>query len=91
MDGKHMIVTLRVPSEGQLETAWMGVNWTTRYPYPIFDVLSTWQRVLLFAFSALLMTTSTVALKWLYGRLNGIEEFQKTAVRNPAGLQTKDE
>jgi hypothetical protein len=35
-----------------------------RYPYPIFELLSTWQRVLLFAVSALLMTGSTGQLLW---------------------------
>ncbi|KAK4188354.1 FAR-17a/AIG1-like protein [Podospora australis] len=50
------------------------------YPYPIFDMLSTWQRVLLFSVSALLMTGSTLALKWLYGRINGIEKFRKEAL-----------
>ncbi|KAK3498140.1 FAR-17a/AIG1-like protein [Neurospora crassa] len=51
------------------------------YPYPIFDILNTWQRVLLFTFSALLMTGSTMALKWVYGKINGIEKFKKDALR----------
>jgi hypothetical protein len=38
-------------------------------------LLNTWQRVLLFSFS--LMTGSTMALKWTYGKLNGVEEFTK--------------
>ncbi|KAI8961718.1 FAR-17a/AIG1-like protein [Daldinia sp. FL1419] len=59
------------------------------YPYPIFDQLSTWQRVLLFTFSALLMTGSTMALKWTYGKINGIEEFKKEAVADPAGIRKK--
>lgn len=50
------------------------------YPYPIFDLLSTWQRVLLFSVSALLMTGSTMVLKWLYGKINGIDEFRKDAL-----------
>jgi len=49
------------------------------YPYPIFDLLSTWQRVLLFTTSACLMTGSTLALKWVYGKLNGIEELKEEA------------
>ncbi|KAK7970739.1 hypothetical protein PG988_009812 [Apiospora saccharicola] len=61
------------------------------YPYPIFDVLSTWQRFLLFSFSSLVMSGSTMALKWLYGKLNGVEQFQKEAVKNPAGVRTKGE
>ncbi|KAI0204727.1 FAR-17a/AIG1-like protein [Astrocystis sublimbata] len=47
------------------------------YPYPIFDILSTWQRALLFAFSAVLMTGSTLLLKWLYGQVNGIHDSAK--------------
>ncbi|KAI0025499.1 FAR-17a/AIG1-like protein [Xylariomycetidae sp. FL0641] len=60
------------------------------YPYPIFDILNTWQRTLLFTFSALLMTGSTMVLKWLYGRINGMEEFKKEAVTDPAGLRAKN-
>ncbi|KIH90349.1 integral membrane protein [Sporothrix brasiliensis 5110] len=41
------------------------------YPYPIFQMLTTQQRVFLFAFSAILMTGSTVLLKRLYHILNG--------------------
>ncbi|KAI0398442.1 FAR-17a/AIG1-like protein [Xylariaceae sp. FL0594] len=59
------------------------------YPYPIFDILSLWQRVSLFTFSAVLMTSSTMALKWLYGKINGIEQFRKEAVTNPVGIQVK--
>lgn len=59
------------------------------YPYPLFVILTTAQRVKcvtlhkhlqlrltissLFAFSALLMTLSTAALTWLYGMVNGKE------------------
>ncbi|KAK4197752.1 FAR-17a/AIG1-like protein [Triangularia verruculosa] len=50
------------------------------YPYPIFELLKTWQRVVLFSVSALLMTMSTLALKWLYGKINGIEEFKREAL-----------
>ncbi|KAI1260099.1 FAR-17a/AIG1-like protein [Xylariaceae sp. FL1019] len=41
------------------------------YPYPIFDMLSTWQRAALFTVSATLMTASTILLKWLYAWING--------------------
>lgn len=51
-----------------------------RYPYPIFDLLNTTQRVLLFSFSAVLMTGSTMALKWVYGKLNGIEKMKGNAI-----------
>ncbi|CAJ2513403.1 Uu.00g015220.m01.CDS01 [Anthostomella pinea] len=60
------------------------------YPYPIFDILSTWQRALLFTVSALLMTGSTMMLKWLYGKVNGIEGFKKEAVTNPVGVRARD-
>ncbi|KAI0151908.1 FAR-17a/AIG1-like protein [Hypoxylon sp. NC0597] len=61
------------------------------YPYPIFDILSTWQRALLFTFSASLMTGSTMMLKWTYGKINGIEEYKKDAVADPAGVRAKRE
>ncbi|KAI0009113.1 FAR-17a/AIG1-like protein [Xylariaceae sp. FL0662B] len=61
------------------------------YPYPIFDMLSTWQRALLFTFSASLMTGSTMMLKWWFGKINGIEKFKKEAVTNPAGVGSKVE
>ncbi|KAK0729409.1 FAR-17a/AIG1-like protein [Apiosordaria backusii] len=50
------------------------------YPYPILELLKFWQRVILFSVSAVLMTASTLALKWLYGKINGIEEFKKEAL-----------
>lgn len=37
------------------------------------------------------MSGSTMALKWLYGKLNGVERFQHEAVKNPAGVRTKGE
>lgn len=43
------------------------------------DLISTWQRVILFVVSASLMTGSTMALKWLYGKVNGIEELKEEA------------
>lgn len=46
----------------------------------MFELLKTWQRVILFSVSAGLMTTSTLALKWLYGNINGIEQFKKEAL-----------
>ncbi|ORY62264.1 FAR-17a/AIG1-like protein [Pseudomassariella vexata] len=74
---------------------WFWVEWCGQqngwYPYPIFELLSTWQRALLFISSASLMTGSTMLLKWLYGKLNGIERFQKEAITNPAGFHTKGE
>lgn len=52
-----------------------------RYPYPIFDVLNTVQRVGLFTFSAALMTASTSLLKWVYGRFNGYVKMEKEAYK----------
>ncbi|KAK5173329.1 uncharacterized protein LTR77_002010 [Saxophila tyrrhenica] len=41
------------------------------YPYPLFEMLSTAERIGLFGASALLMTLSTSLLVWLYGVVNG--------------------
>ncbi|KAK0754026.1 FAR-17a/AIG1-like protein [Schizothecium vesticola] len=51
------------------------------YPYPLFALLSTGQRILLFTSSAVFMTGSTMALKWIYGTVNGIESIKKDALR----------
>ncbi|KAI5919231.1 FAR-17a/AIG1-like protein [Camillea tinctor] len=61
------------------------------YPYPIFDILNVWQRALLFTVSAVLMTGSSMALKWVYGKVNGIEKFKDEAVTDPAGLRAKNQ
>lgn len=53
-----------------------------RYPYPLFHVLTTAQRVALFTGSGITCAVSTVGLKWLYGKINGIDRFQKEAL-NP--------
>ncbi|KAK1071118.1 hypothetical protein LTR74_003499 [Friedmanniomyces endolithicus] len=45
------------------------------YPYPLFTVLDTTQRIGLFASSALLMALSTAALVWVYHVVNGKEEI----------------
>ena len=41
------------------------------YPYPLFDQVSTPIRLGLFVMSAVLMAGSTMALQWLYQRVNG--------------------
>jgi len=41
------------------------------YPYPLFEMLDTTQRIGLFTFSAVLMVGSTAMLKWMYVRVNG--------------------
>ncbi|KAI0526066.1 FAR-17a/AIG1-like protein [Xylaria bambusicola] len=55
---------------------WFWVEYCYRqngwYPYPIFALLNTWQRAALFTFSAFLMTGSTMLLKWLHGKVNGV-------------------
>lgn len=54
---------------------WIELCYTKNgfYPYPLFNVLDQTQRVGLFAGSAVVMTLSTVILKWLYTKINGIE------------------
>jgi hypothetical protein len=42
--------------------------------------------MVLFNVSAALMTGSTMALKWVYGSLNGIEELKKEA-KHPLKVQ----
>ncbi|KAH8675345.1 FAR-17a/AIG1-like protein [Xylariales sp. PMI_506] len=61
------------------------------YTYPIFALLNVWQRGLLFVGSATMMAGSTIALKWLHGKLNGVESFKKEAIKNPVGIHVKDE
>ncbi|RGP62379.1 integral membrane [Fusarium longipes] len=49
------------------------------YPYPLFELLSTSQRIAFFTLAAALVTVSSSGLKWLYGRINGDETIQKEA------------
>lgn len=52
----------------------------------MFDMLSTEQRIVLFAGAALVMTGSTVVLRWLYLQLNG--NLGRSARRaNPANIK----
>ncbi|KAL6869781.1 hypothetical protein ACO1O0_001111 [Amphichorda felina] len=51
------------------------------YPYPIFGLLTTSNRVLLFIFSAILTTVSSVILKWVYGLANGYDAARKEAYK----------
>lgn len=51
------------------------------YPYPILGILSTSQRAIFFAFCAALEAGSTMALKWVYGKVNGIEKFKREALK----------
>lgn len=49
------------------------------YPYPLFELLSTAQRAALFMGAAAIMTGSTAMLKWLYGRVNGLQGAETRA------------
>jgi hypothetical protein len=60
------------------------------YPYPLFEVLNTTERTVLFGGAALLMTFSTAALQWLYGKVNGLEEADnRTHKRIPSNIKSK--
>lgn len=43
------------------------------YPYPLFALLDSSQRIALFLGSAVVMAVNTMVLKWLYGRVNGLD------------------
>ncbi|KAJ6446059.1 FAR-17a/AIG1-like protein [Purpureocillium lavendulum] len=47
------------------------------YPYPLFGLLSTAQRALLFVTSAALVTLSSGALKSVYGSVNGYDKARR--------------
>lgn len=61
---------------GWVEHCYKHNGW---YPYPLFELLSTGQRVVLFGAAAMTMTASTALLKWLYGRVNGLQGEQARA------------
>lgn len=50
------------------------------YPYPLFAALDTTGRIVLFTGAASLMTGSTVMLRWLYGKVNGLTAAEKRSV-----------
>ncbi|KAE8448317.1 hypothetical protein EG329_009561 [Mollisiaceae sp. DMI_Dod_QoI] len=52
------------------------------YPYPLFGVLDTTQRIFLFTAAAMTMTGSTMMLRWLYGRVNGLQGAEKRSTPN---------
>jgi hypothetical protein len=52
------------------------------YPYPLFGQLDTMQRVILFTAAASTMTASTMTLRWLYGRVNGLQGAEKRSTPN---------
>ncbi|MCJ1322740.1 hypothetical protein MMC15_008090 [Xylographa vitiligo] len=57
------------------------------YPYPLFEVLSPAWRGVLFLGSAVVMTGSTVGLKWVYGRVNGWGVEGPMVVRKTEGVE----
>lgn len=54
---------------------WIEICYTQNgfYPYPLFELLNTPQRVGLFVGSAAVMGLSTLVLKLLYSKVNGVE------------------
>ncbi|TVY40705.1 UPF0641 membrane protein [Lachnellula subtilissima] len=52
------------------------------YPYPLFAQLDTIQRTALFTTAALTMTASTMILRWLHGRVNGLQGAEKRSTPN---------
>ncbi|KAG0157203.1 hypothetical protein PDIDSM_4388 [Penicillium digitatum] len=60
------------------------------YPYPIFEALPTSGRIGLFTLSAVIMTLSTITLKWLHGRVNGFGNPMKPQSR-PGDIKRKND
>lgn len=60
------------------------ISWKLRlinsYPYPLFDAVDTTGRVLVFTGAAVLMTGSTIMLRLLYGKVNGLTAVEKRSV-----------
>jgi hypothetical protein len=63
--------------ENLLRIFWLMRN---SYPYPLFEVLDTSRRILLFAGAAAMMTGSTVMLRWLYRKVNRLSAAEKRSV-----------
>jgi FAR-17a/AIG1-like protein len=72
---------------------WIEVCYASNgfYPYPLFELLSTPQRIGLFSLSAGLMVGSTVCLKWLYGRVNGVKVWEGAQMRERPGMVKGEE
>ena len=70
----------RIDGAGQSFVFFWMLTMPSRYPYPLFAKLDALQRVLLFSVAAMLMTASSILLKWMYGKINGIEQLQKEAL-----------
>lgn len=60
----------------------LRILWLMRnsYPYPLFEVLDTPRRILLFAGAAAMMTGSTIMLRWLYRKVNRLSATEKRSV-----------
>jgi hypothetical protein len=54
-------------------------NTPCRYPYSLLAPLSTRQKLSLGVVRVAPMTRSTMVLKWVYGRINGVEELRRDA------------
>jgi hypothetical protein len=52
-------------------------NTPYRYPYPLTALLSTREKLSLGVVCVALVTCSTMVLKWVYGRVNGVEELRR--------------
>jgi hypothetical protein len=63
--------------ENLLRILWLMRN---SYPYPLFEVLDTPRRILLFAGAAAMMTGSTIMLRWLYRKVNRLSAREKRSV-----------
>ncbi|KAJ5787655.1 FAR-17a/AIG1-like protein [Penicillium paradoxum] len=72
-----------------IEQCFSQNGWFPRYPYPIFEALPTSGRIGLFTLSAVIMATSTITLKWLYGRINGFGTPVKSVSR-PGDIKRTD-
>lgn len=57
------------------------------YPYPIFEILNTPYRVLLFANSALIFFVGLWTLKWLYKQINGQEIIAAEGQDHPGNIR----
>lgn len=57
------------------------------YPYPLFAVLNTPWRAVLFVGSAATMALSTFCLKWVYERVNGAPGRRKGENAEPGDLK----
>ena len=67
-----------------VEHCWKHNNF---YPYPVFEILDEYQRIGLFAFSAVIMSAATVSLSWMYARINGKPIMKLGSSAKPGDLK----